>query len=373
MSLHFILQGYSSLAHTLTYTRSLIFQGLVLFGQRCVNRRCNTSPDSSQKQGGGDTLAKQTANPESQRERWDFSGFTETHAKTHTHAHLHTVCVTVAFIWGLGPLATFLNVCLSSLKTEAAAGVNISQQAVHRLLLSSVIFYYLIKKQEIRFPLSEKGLILLSQSNLSWEREMERGAENGGETCGEGVSEWEWLTVSSLPPVREVPLSLVLFFFSFCLTGIFTTHRTLQRLGKRVCIRHKLFLLLLILFPPLPSSFHIVLHRGRATIISLFMIGFVFWTHHHTHTLPSSQSVSHLSFRTRSFIVRRPYNFICRCVWHMKRWTSAVLVFFHSDSSALSLKMLLVILTFIWQGKQRLLCYCTETPIKSLCHDGKVI
>lgn len=59
-------------------------------------------------------------------------------------------------------------------------GANGSQQAVHRLPLSSVIFYYLIKKQEIRFPLSEKELILLSQSNLSQEREMERGGEEGG-------------------------------------------------------------------------------------------------------------------------------------------------------------------------------------------------
>ena len=97
------------------------------------------------------------------------------------YTHTNAACVTVAFIRGLGPLATFLNVCLSSLKTGATAGVNSSQQAVHRLLLSSVIFYYLIKKQEIRFPLSEKELILLSQSNLSREREMERGGENGGE------------------------------------------------------------------------------------------------------------------------------------------------------------------------------------------------
>lgn len=81
----------------------------------------------------------------------------------------------------LGPLATFLNICLSSLKTgAAAAGVNGSQQAIQRLLLSSVIFYYLIKKQEIRFPLSEKELILLSQSNLS------REGENGGELLGRG-------------------------------------------------------------------------------------------------------------------------------------------------------------------------------------------
>lgn len=65
--------------------------------------------------------------------------------------------------------------------------MNSSQQAVHRLPLSSVIFYYLIKKQEIRFPLSEKELILLSQSNLSREREMERGGENGGEVGGGGL------------------------------------------------------------------------------------------------------------------------------------------------------------------------------------------
>lgn len=89
---------------------------------------------------------------------------------------LTLVFVTVASIWALRPLATFLSVCLSTLKTgRDAAGVNGFQRADHRLLLSSVIFYYLIKKQEIRFPLSEKELILLSQSDLSWERWREWG------------------------------------------------------------------------------------------------------------------------------------------------------------------------------------------------------
>lgn len=202
MSLHFILQGCSSLAYTHslththtrtgrhTHTQGLIFQGLVLFGQHCANRRCNTSPDSSQKQEGGETRWPNKQPTLSHRERRDFSGFTETQAKTHTRGRAappppaHTVCNSSLsfffFFKGLGPLATFLNVCLSSLKTGAAAGVNSSQQAVYRLPLSSVIFYYLIKKQEIRFPLSEKELILLSQSNLSREREMERGGENGG-------------------------------------------------------------------------------------------------------------------------------------------------------------------------------------------------
>lgn len=78
---------------------------------------------------------------------------------------------------------------------RAAAGVNSSQQAVHRLLLSSVIFYYLIKKQEIRFPLSEKELILLSQSNLS--RVRERWTEWGESVMGE---RGQPLKKTDLPP-----------------------------------------------------------------------------------------------------------------------------------------------------------------------------
>lgn len=140
-------------------------------------------------------------------ERDEVSQALPKHMQRHTYVHAHThTCVTVAFMWELGPLATFLNICLSSLKTGATAGVNSSQQAVHRLLLSSVIFYYLIKKQEIRFPLSEKELILLSQSNLSQEREMEWGGENGGVRGG---SQW-MRVINCLIAVTDVPLSFFL-------------------------------------------------------------------------------------------------------------------------------------------------------------------
>lgn len=152
MSLHFILQGCSLLAHTHLHTRcthSLIFQGLVLFGQRCANRRCNTSPDSSQKQG-GETCWPNKQPTLSHRERRDFSGFTETHTQT----HLHAVCVCVcnsSFYMRVGPLATFLNVCLSSLKTGTAAGLNSSQQAVHRAPI--VLCHILLSHQKAGNPI----------------------------------------------------------------------------------------------------------------------------------------------------------------------------------------------------------------------------
>lgn len=191
MSPRFILQGCSSLAHTLTSTHSLIFQGLVLFGQHCANRRCNTSPDSSQKQREGETCwPNKQPTPESPREK-GFLRLWLKHKQRHTLAPC--VCVTVAFIPGLGPLATFLNVCLSSLKTGATAGVNSSQQAVHRLLLSSVIFYYLIKKQEIRFPaLWKRAYPSVSKQPVMREGDGEWWREWGGD------SEWEWSTASLL-------------------------------------------------------------------------------------------------------------------------------------------------------------------------------
>ncbi len=78
-------------AHTHLHTHGLIFQGLVLFGQRCANRRCNTSPDRSQKQGRETRWPnKQPTLSQRERERGDFSGFTETHAKTHTQKHKKT-------------------------------------------------------------------------------------------------------------------------------------------------------------------------------------------------------------------------------------------------------------------------------------------
>lgn len=68
-----------------------------------------------------------------------------------------------------------------------------------------------------------------------------------------------------------------------------------------VYIRDQLYHLLLILFSLFPSpssSFHIVLHRGRAAIISLFMTAFVFFGPPATHTLPSSVFLApHLFFR----------------------------------------------------------------------------
>lgn len=191
-------------------------------------------------------------------EREEISQALPKHMQRHTHMHLHAVCVTVAIIWGLGPLATFLNVCLSSLKTGATAGVNSSLQAVHRLLLSSVIFYYLIKKQEIRFPLSEKELILLSQSNLSREREMERGGENGRESCGveRGVSKWERLTASLL---SEKSL-----FLSFFLLDWYLPNTENNAMVREMCVYLRPALSPLLIFF-LPFSVPVLLHSYCVT------------------------------------------------------------------------------------------------------------
>ena len=86
LSLSLSLSRTHARAHT-----QLIFQGLVLFGQRCANRRCNTSLDSSQKQGGETRWANKQPTLSHQETR-DFSGFSKTRAKTHIDTFTHAVC-----------------------------------------------------------------------------------------------------------------------------------------------------------------------------------------------------------------------------------------------------------------------------------------
>lgn len=258
---------------------------------------------------GRNTLDKQTANPESPREKRFLRLYRNTSKDTCTHTHIHTL-LTVAFILGLRPLATFLNVCLSSLKTGATAGVDSSQQAFHRPLLSAVIFYYLIKKQEIRFPLSEKELILLSQSNLSWEREMESGGENGRTR----VSRWMRVINGLIVASCQKSPSFFLFFSLF--DTVYLTNSIMKRLWKhvRAWVRDQLFLFFSdssLPFLPSVSSFHIVLHRARATIISLFMKAFVFG--------PLATHRSILSMFLTPSLTTKPFIFqTTECVWRVK-------------------------------------------------------
>lgn len=138
------------------------------------------------------------------------------------------------------------------------------------------------------------------------------------------------------------------FFFSFFLWLPFTQHTAQCTVLKMcVCVRDKLFLLLLI---PSPSVFLLsyCVTQGESNINIPFHEAFVFLdpsrrTHFHPLRL------SHTSCHNKS-LFWRPYDFIHgECVWHKRRSTSALLALFDSDSSTPNLK-----------------CYRIETLIKPL-------
>ena len=72
-------------------------------------------------------MVKQTANPESPREKRFLRLYRNTCKDTHIYTYMHSVYNRSLYLraWASGYL---LNICLSSLKTGAAAGVNSSQQ-----------------------------------------------------------------------------------------------------------------------------------------------------------------------------------------------------------------------------------------------------
>lgn len=96
------------------------------------------------------------------------------------------------------------------------------------------------------------------------------------------------------------------FFFLACFTssliGIYPTHNTMQRLGRSSFISFAHFFLSV--FPSPSSSFHIVLHKAGATVISLFMkaFGCFFEPPCHTHFHPFRLSCTICQKRDRDKI-----------------------------------------------------------------------